>query len=362
MTSNAHYGLSTMSTEPIVSSLPPEIIAVLDRLRGRIRRYVLVEGSALVVVVLGLLFWFSLALDWGYFAASTLELPVWFRKAFMIVTLCVLALCIAVWVILRAFRGARAKALALVLERRFPELNDRLITAVELADANTGRESDLTLSMIHRTIDDVVEATRRIELDAVFNRAPLRRAAVAALVLVASIGGLAIANNEALARWKRAFVSWDDEYWDRKTELVVKVVAQPGDRVREFQNGEYRHPRGADLALLVEVPEGRDVPERVQLHYDLDGRQGSASVWLSRFGDRQFRHTVSGLLDGMALRVRGGDYTNRRPLRDLIPKSNRGLQEQPHAHVNERIRLHRGCSARHPGSSTAPPWPYPSRQ
>ncbi len=308
----------SMTTEPTTSALNPEIDAMLARLRGRIRRYVLIEGIALVVVVLGLLFWFSLGIDWLYFAASTLELPVWFRKTYMLLALCLFTAGVAGWVLLRVFRSARARALALVLERRFPELNDRLITAVEVAESKTGRESDLTLSMIHRTIDDVVEATRHLELDAVFNRAPLRRAAIFAVVLVASIVGFGAINNEALARWKRAFVSWDDEYWNRKTELIVKVVAQPGDRVREFQHEEYRHPRGADLSLLIEVPEGREVPERVQLYYELDGRQGNARVWLSRSGDRQFRHSITGLLDGLSLSVRGGDYANRRPLRVTV--------------------------------------------
>jgi len=307
-----------MSSEPISPSIHPEIASLLERLRGRIRRYVLAEGTALVIVVLAVLFWFSLGIDWLYFAARTLELPVWFRKTFVVLTVCVFALCAGTWILLRFFRRARARSLALVLERRFPELNDRLITAVELVESHGTGETELTRSMLHRTIDDVVEATRHLELDAVFNRAPLRRAAVAALVLVASIGAFAAANGEALARWQRAYLAWDDEYWDRRTHLEVKIVAQPGDRVREFENGEYRHPRGADLSILIEAPEGSEVPERVQLRYELDDGQGGARVWLSRFGDRQFRHTISGLLTGLSFSVRGGDFTNRVPYRVTV--------------------------------------------
>lgn len=304
-----------MAVETQPTPLHPELAKLLDRLRTRIRRYVLAEGAALVVVVMGLLFWLSLGIDWLYFSARTLELPVWFRKGFGILAACVFASSVGIWILLRTFRKARAKALALVLERRFPELNDRLVTAVELAESKSGGETELTQSMLRRTIDDVVEAAARIEVDEVFNRAPLRRAAVGALVLVVSIGAFAAMNNAAFARWQRAFISWEDEYWDRRTELVVKVIAQPGDRLREFIDAEYRHPRGSDLALLIEVPEGRDVPERVQLYYELDNNHGNARVPLSRFADRQFRHTITGLLDGLTLYVRGGDYTNRRPLR-----------------------------------------------
>ena len=41
-----------------------EVPAVLAELRRRIRRYVLLEGSALVAVVLGIVFWLSLGLDY----------------------------------------------------------------------------------------------------------------------------------------------------------------------------------------------------------------------------------------------------------------------------------------------------------
>jgi hypothetical protein len=59
------------------SELPPEAAAVLDRLRSRIRRYVLLEGLALVVAVMGALFWGSFLIDWVYFQLSRLELTRW---------------------------------------------------------------------------------------------------------------------------------------------------------------------------------------------------------------------------------------------------------------------------------------------
>ena len=45
--------------------LPAEVRDVLDDLRGRIRRYVLIEGVSLVLVVLAALFWASYLADWG---------------------------------------------------------------------------------------------------------------------------------------------------------------------------------------------------------------------------------------------------------------------------------------------------------
>ena len=110
-----------------------ELDAVLSQLRGQIRRYVFIEGCALIAVVLGGLFWLSLAVDHAWFQVSRLELPYWFRAAFDVIVAGLLGFLLISWIGLRVLRSFRAKALALVLERRFPELNDRLVTAVELS-------------------------------------------------------------------------------------------------------------------------------------------------------------------------------------------------------------------------------------
>lgn len=300
--------------------LQAEVRTVLNRLRRHIRRYVFVEGAALVLALLSLLFWLSLALDAAYFELRSLELPVWFRKAFVIVTLCAFAFTAAVWILLRVFRRLRAKALALVLERRFPELNDRLITAVELAETASDRDPELTRSMLGRAVEELTRELRGVDIDAVFDKRPLRRAVIAALVLVTSVGGFAATNAQAMSRWKRAYIQWDEEYWNRETLLVPKVIAQPGDRVREFDDYRYKHPRGADLDLVIDVPEGRTVPEEVELEYRLAGGRGGGTVPMSKLNDPQFefRHAVSGLLESMQFWIKGGDYVNRQPYRVTV--------------------------------------------
>ncbi len=142
----------------------------------------------------------------------------------------------------------------------------------------------------------------------------MRRALVAATVLVASVAGLALVDRAAVSRWGRAFVSQDAVYWTRETQLVVKAVVQPGDRVREFHDGRLKHPRGVDLVLLVEAPEGTKVPPSVELNYALDGG-GTGRMEMVKSHEREFRHTISALLDSLSLSVAGGDYVSRTPLR-----------------------------------------------
>ncbi len=154
-----------------------------------------------------------------------------------------------------------------------------------------------------------------LPLESVFDRTPLRRALAAASVLLISVAALGLIAPRALARWSHAFVTREATYWPRETRLIVKAIVQPGDRLREFHDGQLKHPRGVDLTLLVEPAEGTTVPANVELNYVLDGGRGAGRVDMVKNTENQFRHTLSGLLDSLSLSVSGGDYVSRTPLR-----------------------------------------------
>ena len=295
---------------PMNNSLPAEAIDVLNRLKSRIRQYVLFEGLALVVVLLGTLFWGSFLVDWCYFQLSRLELPRWFRATFLVFGIGTLAFGVVAWIALRLLRSLRSKALALVLERRFPELDDRLITAVEAADGAEPDSSPITAAMLRQTITDAARTASSLDLGSVFDKRPIRRAVLIASVLVASILGLAVTNSAAMERWIAGYLNLRDGYWPRETELIVRVVTQPGDRIREFVDGRFKHAKGTDLTIQVDVREGKKAPSQVRLDARLANGRGTIRVLLTRVGDEPFRHTLPGLLDDADIWVTGGDFTN----------------------------------------------------
>lgn len=291
--------------------LPVEAAAILDQLRSRIRSYVFWEGLALVVAVIGVLFWATFAFDWIYFRTSHLELPRWFRATVLIAGIGLIAARIFSWTVLRLFRGFRTKALALVLERRFPELDDRLVTAVEVAEGLVDTDSPITAAMVQKTLTDVARTTKQLDLGSVFDSQPLRRASIVAVGLVASILGLMVVDSAAMERWVAGYISLRDGYWPRETELTVKVVVQPGDQLRGFTDGRYRHPKGGDLAIQVEVPPGKKIPDRIRL--DSRMGRGVTQIWLTQSPDHVFHHTFVGLIEDTRLWVSGGDFSHSRP-------------------------------------------------
>lgn len=291
--------------------LPDETRHALNELRVRIRSYVFWEGVASVAVVVGLIFWSTFIFDWLYFRFSYLELPRWFRATLLIAGIGFIAAGAFTWLVLRTYRSIRTKSLALVLERRFPELDDRLITAVEAAEGLMDVDSPVTEAMLRRTVADVARTTKQLDLGTVFDSRPLRQVVTVAIALMASILGLAVVDSSAMERWVAGYIGLRDGYWPRKTELIVRVVVQPGDRLREFVDGHYRHPKGGDLTLSIEVPKGKKTPDRIRL----DNRMGRGltQVYLTPAADGQFRHTFVGLIEDSRIWISGGDFSHVQP-------------------------------------------------
>jgi hypothetical protein len=290
------------------SASPSEVPPVLRELRGRIRRYVVLEGSALVLVVVAVAFWISLAIDWLFEPSRGV------REALLLVAVAAIAAAAVWYIVLRFVRDFRSKALALVLERRFPELNDRLITAVELSESRHP-PSGLTAAMLQRTADEAAELSRKLELREVFNMRPLVRAVAGAAAGAVAIAAFGLASPGTFSTWFRRSVLLADEYYHRETDMRVYVLADPGERVVEFRDGLYKHPRGADLTFLAEVLEGKKIPDKVQFSYRHAASRGGGGDSMTKIGRRQFRQKLAGLHQSIDLWIRGGDFSNRRPLR-----------------------------------------------
>lgn len=289
------------------NQLPPELNDLLSRLRARIQRYVLLEGTASVLVVLGLLFWLSLGLDWSYFQLQRAELPRWIRFTIEVAGLCTCLVLFGGWVALRWLRHFRQRALALVLERRFPELNDRLITAIELTEGSPVARPHLTQALLQRTIDEVRDASTHLDLNSVFDKRPLVRAGVSASCLMVSVLAFAVCFSDIFGLWFRRNVLLANEAWRRETGIQVVVLAEPGERVVEFKDRVYKHPRGSDLTLQVTVLPGLKVPDQVQMRYVMTDGSARGRAYFSRLGDRQFKHTLTGLLTSVDFYLLAGD-------------------------------------------------------
>ena len=185
--------MATVTVRPTVPpDLDPKVYHPLDRLRGTVRRYVIIEGLlAAAVFVAG---WFALGMlfDFGLFKVATwdwvLDAPLWLRAVVLVVSVLLLAGIVTFRIIGRLTKDLSYPALALVLERRFPKvLGDRLITAVELADVDRQVGYGYSRDMIRQTIAEARERVGTVPVNDVFNWRRLRRMALLAVGLVLAV-------------------------------------------------------------------------------------------------------------------------------------------------------------------------------
>ena len=93
-----------------------------------------------MAVWLGLWFWASMAIDWAF------EPPIIVREIILAAAGLGLAIAVYRFILRRAFVRLTDSHMAMVLERRFPEFGDSLLTTVALADrpaADTGFNSTM---------------------------------------------------------------------------------------------------------------------------------------------------------------------------------------------------------------------------
>ena len=277
-------------------------------------------------------FWVTMALDSGWFALQHLELPVEFRIVLLLLMLVGSVFLFCHGILIPLLRRFHDHDLAVLLERCFPEYQDRLITAVEGA-RGLSANGPLVAGMLTRTVSDAAMLARSTYPGDVFDPRLLRRRSWVAVLLVLSITGFGAVRPDALPRWWNAFVRCESVYHTRTTRLDVRVVAQPGDRRLSFRTENdrqvYLHPRGNDLELELTVPEGNGssgrpwvVPDRVRVH--IRRSDGTTSrTWVSANSGRMFRFVVTRLQGDVELELLAGDFRTRHPLqvRSVTPPS-----------------------------------------
>jgi hypothetical protein len=278
--------------------LAPAARGVLERLRRRIRQYVWAEGIAAAVAWVGAAFWLSLAIDWFF------EPPAEVRGLLLAGAVLGLAVVLFRMILRRAFVPLSDSSMALVLERRFPQLDDSLATAVDLAnDRHEADECDER--MLARTCDEAESRIGEVSIGQVFDFAPLRRMFSAALLLTAAIGLFAATQPEAFGVWARRSLMMSDELWPRHTRLSVEG----------FSDGKVKIARGADLEIIARADTTMPVvPQVVHVYYrtaeGAHGRQPMSREGTAEPGEDPFQHyshTFRGVLSPIEFDVVGGD-------------------------------------------------------
>ncbi len=290
---------SQFSESSANSRLAPTLETVLGQLRRSIRAYVWADGLALLLIVLGISFWFSLGFDWLF------EPPAALRVAMLVAAGLALLWVLVRYILRRAFVPLADRSMAVLLERKFNQFQDSLLTTVELAET-PDHATDFNAEMLLHTQEDALARAGGLRLSQVFDLRPLVRRIALATLLIASVLVFGVRAADAFGTWARRNLMLSNELWPRKTRLIVEGFDA---------TGRVKLARGADFDLIVKADAGaeREVPELVEIRYLQGGARGRDNM--SRSGQavpgkddfQNYNYTFKDVLTPVELYLRGGD-------------------------------------------------------
>lgn len=291
-----------MSTEspPVRTQLDPPIESLLSSLRRRIRAYLWTDGLAAIVIFLGAGFWLSLTLDW------LVEPPVALRVGVLIALAAGLAYTVYRWLLSRIMVRMSKRHLALLIERRFGQFRDSLVTVVEMAE-QPEVAATFNPHMLSHTRHDALRHAGQVDLRALFNTRPLAWRVTLAAFLVAVTLVFVVAVPSALGVWSRRTLLMSNELWPRRTHLSVEGFDD---------NRRIKIARGSDFPLIAKADAATDraVPEIVEVRYStaegVRGRDNMSREGVVRPGEGPFQpytYTFKSVLAPLEFYVAGGD-------------------------------------------------------
>jgi len=271
--------------------IPTTVTRKLGALRRAVAMWFTVDGGArLAWLVVGLVT-LSLGVD-RYFRMD--------RAQRLIVLLAMVALVgwgIWRWLVRPLGSLPDDEMLAERIQRRYPQLDDALITALQFGRPGTGYSPSASPALVEAAVRQGAARAAPLDFTDVLDRRKLKRNGIrlAAALLVMLAMGLAMPGTMSL--WAQRNLLLAEVAWPQDTQL--RIVGLNDDGVLVV-------PRGDDLNLRVEADPDGMVPDVVHVDYRLEsGREGSEQM--VGVGEHAFRATFRNVLEPFTFRVRGGD-------------------------------------------------------
>lgn len=319
---------SPRSTLDSPDTLSASINRLLTGLRWRIRGYVLGEGLAGATTCLGLAFGLALALDYLPVKFGYQELSHNVRLVMLLG-----AFAVAGWVfcrigLRRVFVPLKDQSLALLIERRFPQFNDSLLTTIESFSQSTDPRSSQELLTRTRLVAE--SQLSQVAPSQIVNSGPLQRSLFVVGCVLLCIITFSLVQPAGFRLAVNRLCLLDDVAWPRRCHLeligiqvnrenVVEGIEELGQNLMPT-DGQFRVAKGSTFTLMVHAEQSADggnhqLPNACLLNYQTsDGDRGVQTF--SRIGSPKDGFQLyaldgqpfRGILTDITFHVRGGDH------------------------------------------------------
>jgi hypothetical protein len=268
----------------------------LAALRGRIATALVLDGAARVAGALLAAIAVSFVLD------RVFKLEIAARAVLLLAGLGLIGF--VFWrFLLRRLRTIPGEApLAIAVERQFPELKDRLISALQLSRVEDPEHYGMSPQLVEDAVEEALEPARKIRFGEVLATARTARIAALGLLALVLLAVGASADPESAGIWFRRNVLLANERWPQKTYLEL-------DEER-FRDGVARVVRGSDFVVTARST-GEIDPDKVFLYFeDSEGVKGRVMM-TSNPQARLYRHEFEEIGFPIRFHLEGGDEVTK---------------------------------------------------
>ncbi len=266
-----------------------EIRGKLRRLKGLLRARLCGEGVLWALSVLVVAVFFSLAVDY----VLRLDRPL--RAAISVAAL--LAVALVAWrELLRPLLVPMdSPDLALLVERRFGQLDDRLIAAIQFSQQGSLAPLGMSDTLVAAMAREANELARSLDFRDVVDFRSFRQTALIASLAVVSLGGFTAWQYPTMQLWFQRNVALANVDWPQETYL--QVLGGP----------DFKILRGEDLTITVVARDGSVVPPHVTFHARYPSLAGTTEDRIDPDAQGRFVLTVRNVSEEFSFWVTGGD-------------------------------------------------------
>ena len=217
----------------------------LAQLRGHIRLMFLSYGLA------KLLMWAAGLTLWLFYSDRVLELPGPVRIGFLAVAVLILLVVVVRSLIYPLSRTLSDEDLALLVEREYPLLNDRLISSLQMLKDQERYKDVASAQMIQIVVGESFEIAGKLQFHEAVRSRRLAIVVLGSIFAMSLIFAHAVFDLDAMSTWVRRSLGAGPE-WPTRTKLEVRILT--ADELPLF-------PTSEDLNLNFTFDPDLEVPE-----------------------------------------------------------------------------------------------------
>ena len=222
-----------------LTSSAPDAAAILGRMKRRIRTLVVLEGLAVALIWLVVMFWLALALDYLPVRFGLNELSRTARIVLLVATGVATAWLMWHFIFKRVFASLKDTSLALLIERKYPDFNESLLTTVERSNRSAIEVVPLEDSvLLVQAAEHANALCKKVSVSEVLNHRHVFSALQIAGLGLLSIVVFALISPTAIKTAVSRLCFLDQQQWPRQNHIeltALKVEFQnPIEGINEF--------------------------------------------------------------------------------------------------------------------------------